>query len=86
MLRRFSGVVLSVLLLLVAASLAEAGASSMQLGMVCPSRLQLRYPQHCSNGGVREGLTEMAVQGLSPQRPLPTESLDPSLGSVPFYY
>lgn len=86
MLRRFSGVVLSVLFLLIVASLAEATASSKQLGMVCPSRLQLRYPQHCSNGGAREGLTEMAVQGLSPQRPLPTESLDPSLGIVPFSY
>ena len=86
MFKRFGGVVLGVLFLISATTLTEATTSNMQSGMICPSRLQLRYPQRCSNGGAREELTEIAVQGLYPKRPLPTESIDPSLGIVPFTY
>lgn len=54
--------------------------------MVCPSRLQLRHPERCSGGGARSALTELAVEGLYVERPLPTVRVDPSLGSVSFSY
>lgn len=82
---RLSGMVLG-LLIFATSSLVEAKPSDEQLGVLCPSRLQLRHPQLCSGGGAREELTRLAVEGYYPQRPLPSFSLDPELGDVPYVY
>ncbi|HEY46712.1 MAG TPA: L,D-transpeptidase [Anaerolineae bacterium] len=82
---RLIGMVLG-LLIVATTSLVEAKPSIEQLGVLCPSRLQLRHPQLCSRGGAREELTRLAIEGYYPQRPLPTYSIDPELGNVPYFY
>lgn len=54
--------------------------------VICTSRIQLRYPVRCGGSVGREGLVDLAAEGLYPERPLPTMGLDSSLGEVPFYY
>lgn len=53
---------------------------------LCPSRLQLRHPGSCPDQGPASRLTDLAIQGLYPQLPLPTIPVDPNLGYVPFDY
>jgi len=53
---------------------------------LCPSRLQLRHPASCPDQGPASRLTDLAIQGLYPQLPLPTIPVDPNLGFVPFDY
>jgi hypothetical protein len=54
--------------------------------VVCTRRLQLRYPGRCNGSAGRERLIDLAVEGLYPERPLPTMGLDSSLGEVPYFY
>ena len=82
---RLIGMVLG-LIIVATTSPVEAKPSDEQLGVLCPSRLQLRHPQLCSQGGAREELTRLAIEGYYPQRPLPSYSLDPELGYVPYFY
>ncbi|MBN2555660.1 MAG: L,D-transpeptidase [Anaerolineales bacterium] len=52
----------------------------------CPSRLQLRHPTACQVEPARAGLIENAVEGISPESPLPIGRFDETLGEIPFYY
>jgi len=52
----------------------------------CAPRLQLRHPQRCAGNGPGAAIAELARRGLYPRMPLPTASLDPSLGDLPFTY
>jgi hypothetical protein len=90
--KRFGGVILGCLMIAVTVMLGEAVffeptavAEDLQ-PLVCPSRLQLRHPRRCSNGGARDVITEMAVEGLYPQHPLPVTSVEENLGEVPYTY
>jgi hypothetical protein len=84
--KQFFVVVLIVLGFLVATSPVEVSASSEPSGLICPSRLQLRHSTRCANGGERDEMSQLAVQGFFPERTLPTYSVDPTLGKVPYYY
>lgn len=53
---------------------------------VCAPRLQLRHPQRCAGDGPGAAVASLARQGMYPVMPLPTDSLDLSLGEVPFNY
>ena len=86
MMKRFLGIVFTVLGLMVATSPMEASASSEPSGLICPPRLQLRHSTRCSTGGARDEMSQLAVQGFYPERALPTYSLDPELGDVPYWY
>ncbi len=89
MLKRFLGLSFGLLLIIVVFSLAtaeESGAIAIDNGSaVCTNRLQLRHPQRCDNGA-RSSLTELAIEGLYPEHPIPVGSVDLSLGNVNFSY
>lgn len=86
------GLVLGILVVFTMDSLAaaegreEPAVEGLNGSRVCPTRLQLRHPQRCSNAGARDTLTDMVVEGVYPEHPLPVTRIDPSLGDVPFVY
>lgn len=84
---RWAGVLLGVLLIAFGLSKAEAADHSLSArgDATCPVRLQLRFPERCRSGG-REVITELAQRGEYPIHPFPLSSMDPSLGTLPFYY
>lgn len=92
MLKRTIGLVLGAAMLWIGATAAaaarapQATVENRQGSIVCTAHLQLRHPQRCANGAARAQLTDLAIEGIYPEHPLPVSALDPSLGSVPFTY
>jgi hypothetical protein len=90
--KRFGGVILGSVVVAATVIIAEAvffersAAEGDLQPIVCPSRLQLRHPKRCSSGGARDVITELAVEGLYPQHPLPVARVEENLGDVPYTY
>ncbi|NIS82529.1 MAG: L,D-transpeptidase family protein [Anaerolineales bacterium] len=86
------GLVIGIVFIFAMVSLAAAQRSEestvegLNGSKVCTTRLQLRHPQRCSNAGARETLTDLVIEGVYPEHPLPVTRVDPSLGDVPFSY